>query len=1160
MRHACLAVLVFLAIAHSFGSEPAQRTLSFEDRVAAQKAIEQVYWNHRIWPKENPGPKPPLSAVLPDAAIRTKVEDSLRQSEALAALWKRPITADQLQTELDRMVTQTRDGATLGELFSALEHDPARIAESVARPVLVRRLIHDWYAFDPRFHGDLRTRAETAVAACHTISCMKTLGGDYNEAVWRRQDAATSTPAGSAIDIAADDWTARLVRLARAVGGEPDHLSVLRPGRLDESSEAFTITAVLSQSDSEVRVATTTWTKRSFDNWWAEASQAFAPIVPPTSGKFTIATPQSTTCTDDTWTAIPNEIPEPRSRHTVVWTGSEMIVWGGGTSNFEATGGRYVPATDTWTFTSTVGTPSARYLHTAVWTGTKMIVWGGYGAIGVLGTGGQYDPSTDSWTLTSTGANAPAAREGHTAVWTGTEMIVWGGDDGVGVGHPFNSGGRYNVSTDTWLATSSGTNLPAARTGATAVWTGSQMIVWGGRTAGYTNTGGSYTPATDTWVTTSTGTNVPTGRIQHTAVWTGSVMIVWGGLPCSGCSPVNTGGEYYPSSDRWTATSTDSNVPRARQQHAAVWTGTEMIVWGGSTASPTYLNLNTGGRFNPSTNTWYATSTGPNVPVGRYAHTAVWTDSEMIVWGGDTDVHSYTGGRYNPTSDSWVPTSTGSIVPTARFEHTGIWTGAELMIWGGRGDGPCLDTGGSYDPATASWISIAQTGAPTGRHSHTAVWTGTKMLVWGGANSDYSVVYNTGGAYDPAGNSWMPTSIGINDPAARDGHSAVWTGTEMIVWGGQTTSTPLNTGGRYAPAIDSWTPTSTGTNVPTARAWHTATWTGSAMVIWGDIDNANTGGRYFPATDSWLPTSTGANVPAIGNGYSSAVWTGSRVIIWGGYHTFIPSSVNTGAIYDPVGDTWAPTSVGVNCPSARYGHKAVWTGRQMIVWGGLVGPNSTNTGARYDPSTDTWTPTLVGTNVPSARSWHSAIWTGTEMISWGGNQTTATGGCYCDCPYSHAVYRDTDGDGFGDPSATTMSSCDGAVPTGYVANSLDCDDTNPLIYPNAPEINDGIDNQCPGDPGYGMIDELGNSGSVAADKVTFSWAAQQNATSYELARSTTPDFSVSCASFAASSPTFQDLLIPKMHVILYYIVRAMAPHVGSWGKTSAGTERTTSCP
>jgi N-acetylneuraminic acid mutarotase len=107
-----------------------------------------------------------------------------------------------------------------------------------------------------------------------------------------------------------------------------------------------------------------------------------------------------------------------------------MISWGGNDifGNYSNTGGRYDPATDSWTATSTTNAPDARYLHTAVWTGTKMIVWGGQGNClnGYCDTGGQYDPVTDSWTATST-TNAPEARYYHTAVLTGTQMIVWGG-------------------------------------------------------------------------------------------------------------------------------------------------------------------------------------------------------------------------------------------------------------------------------------------------------------------------------------------------------------------------------------------------------------------------------------------------------------------------------------------------------------------------------------------------------------------------------------------------------------------------------------------------------------------------------------------------------------------------------------------------------------
>ena len=90
------------------------------------------------------------------------------------------------------------------------------------------------------------------------------------------------------------------------------------------------------------------------------------------------------------------------------------------------TGGSYDPSTDTWASTSTAGAPSARDYHTAVWTGSEMVVWGGSDLpAGYLNTGGRYDPSTDTWASTST-AGAPAARQEHTAVWTGSEMVVWG--------------------------------------------------------------------------------------------------------------------------------------------------------------------------------------------------------------------------------------------------------------------------------------------------------------------------------------------------------------------------------------------------------------------------------------------------------------------------------------------------------------------------------------------------------------------------------------------------------------------------------------------------------------------------------------------------------------------------------------------------------------
>ena len=128
----------------AFGANAYQsRTLSFADRVAYQRAIEDVYWRHRIWPNTNPGPKPSLDAVMSQAEIEKKVEEYLRNSQALEDYWQRPITADQLQAEMERMASHTKQPEVLRELFEALGNDPFVIAECLARPVLTERLIAD---------------------------------------------------------------------------------------------------------------------------------------------------------------------------------------------------------------------------------------------------------------------------------------------------------------------------------------------------------------------------------------------------------------------------------------------------------------------------------------------------------------------------------------------------------------------------------------------------------------------------------------------------------------------------------------------------------------------------------------------------------------------------------------------------------------------------------------------------------------------------------------------------------------------------------------------------------------------------------------------------------------------------------------------------------
>jgi N-acetylneuraminic acid mutarotase len=521
--------------------ERVRGALTFQERVAYQYAIEEVYWRHRIWPKQNPGSKPPLDAVISLEEVERKVSDYLRKSQLLRDEWQRPITPSELQTEMERMASHSKKPDVLIELFAALGNDAFVIAECLARPVLVERFV-----------SNLSNQAN-------------------------RSDDSPSRPVLELPD------TARATVVPYQVG------------------DAYKLPEISAPLD----------------------------------------------CADDSWSAtgIVNA-PEARDFHTAVWTGSEMIIWGGSNSdgghvNSLNSGGRYSPSTDSWAAMAIANAPLGRASHTAVWTGSEMIIWGGYNyPAGELNGGGIYSPATDSWTATST-TNAPTPREAHTAAWTGSEVIVWGGRN---FSVWMNSGGRYDPSTDSWTATTT-INAPEARWNHTAVWSGSQMIVWGGTNQTiYLNSGGKYNPSADSW--TATGTvNAPLGRVYHTAVWTGSEMIVWGGVDET-FNDTNTGGRYNPSTDSWIATS-DTNAPFRRDSHTAVWTGSEMIVWGGYYYPPGG-DWNTGGRYNPARDSWTPTTTA-NAPLPREEHTAVWTGNQMIVWGGwSVDLVEFlnTGGRY----------------------------------------------------------------------------------------------------------------------------------------------------------------------------------------------------------------------------------------------------------------------------------------------------------------------------------------------------------------------------------------------------------------------------------------------------------------------------------------------------------------------------------
>src|SRR4029453_3052848 len=503
-----------------------QTTITFAERAAYQRVIEDVYWRHRTWPKDNPNPKPSLDAVVSQTQLEKKVEDYLRNSQALDDYWQRPITGEQLQAEMDRMAKNTKQPEVLRELFAALGDDPFVIAECLARPALAEHLIKSWYAYNERIHGALKQRAQTDLRAHVAIEQMKETTGKYSEIEFVLSDNSQDkqkrdVEPGMKLD--SREWDERMQELAQVlsdrntVGTSATQIRTGVLSTLQEDEGRYYAIAVVEKTSDRLKLATVTWPKEPFESWIARAeSQRPKDIALPTAD-YTLPTLSDTPnqCIDDTWSSTSLEVPNPRYFHTAVWTGSEVIVWGGrrGVVGLN-TGERYNPGTDTWTGTSITSAPSGRYFHTAVWTGSEMIVWGGiYKSSNYVNTGGRYNPSTDTWT--STASRAPIARAFHTAVWTGHEMIVWGGFNGRG----FCSGGSYDPATNDWTLFPG--TPPTARYLHTAVWTGSQMIVWGGYDgANYLNTGGRYNPTrtgrNPYWMPTNSN-NAPSRRGIHTA-------------------------------------------------------------------------------------------------------------------------------------------------------------------------------------------------------------------------------------------------------------------------------------------------------------------------------------------------------------------------------------------------------------------------------------------------------------------------------------------------------------------------------------------------------------------------------------------------------------------------------------------------------------------
>ncbi len=237
-----------------------------------------------------------------------------------------------------------------------------------------------------------------------------------------------------------------------------------------------------------------------------------------------------------------------------------------------------------------------------------------------------------------------------------------------------------------------------------------------------------------------------------------------------------------------------------------IWTGESAIIWGGidsKTVDPLGAILD----VTDKAVTWKKMNvSGAAAPKRISSHTAVWTGSKMVIWGGyegtDDFARSTTnsGGIYDPKYDSWAMTNVDGA-PSKRAVHQAIWTGSKMVILSGGGISTGFDlksTGGSYDVETGVWSNFVSE-LVIERIGHKAVWNGEEILLVGGKSTRFSNYFGEVFAFNPVTQRWRILGSSIT-PTGRYNSSIIWTGSSAIVWSGQSAAqTYQKNGAIYYP-------------------------------------------------------------------------------------------------------------------------------------------------------------------------------------------------------------------------------------------------------------------------------------------------------------------------------------------------------------------------
>jgi hypothetical protein len=341
--------------------------------------------------------------------------------------------------------------------------------------------------------------------------------------------------------------------------------------------------------------------------------------------------------------------------------------------------------------------------------------------------------------------------------------------------------------------------------------------------------------------------------------------------------------------------------------------------------------------------TWSAAPAPPLSP--RIAQASVWTGTELLIWGGSEESHGLAmagdGAAYDPATRAWTPMPASPL--SARDGAFAVWTGTTALFWGGgNGSLALLMNGASYDPASRTWTMLPSVPLPAGIDDLQAiVWTGTQMVV---------IQPGAGAVFDPATRSWtavpgLPQVAGWQPFAI----GAEWTGSKVITW--VASQRPLANGTRppgfrfsaysQVPGKQAWT-------IVPSRPGYAYFPFGTAAPVGGRLlflgGSSCPPGAFCPADSffdgAWFdaPSGTWTGLPeSYSGGSGPAVWTGSAMVVFATRAGATPGPPNgppdvppgAAAAFDPSNGAWTDLA---RCPVPDLTSASLaWTGRQLIV-------------------------------------------------------------------------------------------------------------------------------------------------------------------------------------------------------------------------------------